>query len=108
MTLTKALIARAIFSRTDIPKWRSSELVDRVFEVIKGTLEFGEDALISGFGKFAVREKKERKGSVMNFRSDASAYFEEPRIYYCRQDDAESLFLSKPFICQYEKSRYSY
>ena len=31
-------------------------------EIIKKTLESGEDVLISGFGKFEVREKDERKG----------------------------------------------
>ena len=31
-------------------------------EIIKSTLETGEDVLISGFGKFCVREKNERKG----------------------------------------------
>ena len=62
MTLTKALIAEAVWNNTGIPKWRSAELVDTLFEVIKETLESGEDVLISGFGKFSVREKQERKG----------------------------------------------
>ena len=62
MTLTKALIVEALWNKTDIPKLRSAELVDTVFELMKQTLESGEDVLISGFGKFSVREKQERKG----------------------------------------------
>ena len=62
MTLTKALIAEAVWNKTNIAKSRSTELVDTVFEAVKQTLESGEDVLISGFGKFSVREKQERRG----------------------------------------------
>lgn len=62
MTLTKALMAEAVWNKTGITKWRSAELVDTLFHVIKETIESGEDVLISGFGKFSVREKIERKG----------------------------------------------
>ena len=62
MTLTKARIAEAVWNKTDIPKARSAELVEAVFEVIKQTLESGEDVMISGFGKFSVRKKQERRG----------------------------------------------
>ena len=62
MTLTKAQIADAICNQTGTPKWRSAELVDSVFEVIKETLEAGEVVLSSGFGKWSVREKAERVG----------------------------------------------
>ena len=62
MTLTKALIAEAVWNKTNIAKSLSTELVDTVFEAVKQTLESGEDVLISGFGKFSVREKHERRG----------------------------------------------
>jgi integration host factor subunit alpha len=62
MTLTKANIAEEVWNKTRIPKWRSAELVDSAFEAIKETLESGEDVLISGFGKFSVQKKKERRG----------------------------------------------
>jgi len=41
---------------------RSTEIVDALFEVIKKTLENGENVLISGFGKFKVKFKWARKG----------------------------------------------
>ncbi len=31
-------------------------------EIIKQSLESGEDVMISGFGKFQVKNKKERRG----------------------------------------------
>ncbi len=41
---------------------RSAQPVDSLLEILKKTLESGEDVLISGFGKFCVREKRERRG----------------------------------------------
>jgi integration host factor subunit alpha len=62
MTLTKAQMVESIQNQTGFPKTRSSEIVETLLEIIKSTLESGEDVLVSGFGKFNVREKKERKG----------------------------------------------
>ena len=62
MTLTKADIAEVIHNRVGRTKKQSAELVDCLFEIIKGTLGDGKDVLISGFGKFSVRARKERKG----------------------------------------------
>jgi len=62
MTLTKAQIIESIQNQTGFPKNKSSEIVETLLEIIKGSLVSGEDVLISGFGKFFVREKRERKG----------------------------------------------
>ena len=62
MTLTKADIAEAVYKKTRYTKIQSLELVDSLFEIMKQTLESGEDVLISNFGKFSVKEKRERKG----------------------------------------------
>ena len=62
MTLTKAIIIETIADKIGYPKNHSSEIVEILLEIIKKSLESGEDVLISGFGKFCVREKKERKG----------------------------------------------
>jgi integration host factor subunit alpha len=43
-------------------KSESRQIVERLFEIMKTTLADGEDLLISGFGEFQVREKKERRG----------------------------------------------
>ena len=62
MALTKAQIVESIQNQTGFPKNKSSEIVEILFEIIKSTLASGEDVLISGFGKFCVKEKNERKG----------------------------------------------
>ena len=62
MTLTKSNIIDSIYNSTDLPKTKSVEIVDSLLEIIKQTLENGEDVLISGFGKFCVKEKRKRRG----------------------------------------------
>lgn len=62
MTLTKAKIIDVIHNQLGYPKNQSAELLEILLEIIKGTLEKGEDVLISGFGKFCVKEKKQRRG----------------------------------------------
>jgi integration host factor subunit alpha len=62
MTLTKAQLIDGIYRTTDLPKSRASEVMETVLEVMKKTLEEGEDVLISGFGKFCVKKKDARKG----------------------------------------------
>jgi len=62
MTLTKANIVDAIHDELGFPKNRSAELIEILLEQIKNTLENGQDVLISGFGKFCVKEKKARRG----------------------------------------------
>jgi integration host factor subunit alpha len=62
MTLTKAKIVDMVHNELGFPKNRSAELIEILLEQIKATLGRGEDVLISGFGKFCVKEKKERRG----------------------------------------------
>ena len=40
----------------------ASDATKSVLEIIKANLESGEDVLISGFGKFCVKEKRQRRG----------------------------------------------
>jgi integration host factor subunit alpha len=62
MTLTKAKIADSIHQELGFPKNRSAELLELLLELVKNKLEIGEDVLISGFGKFCIKLKKERRG----------------------------------------------
>lgn len=61
-TITKSDLIQAIQQENGLSLKRSSEIVESILKVIKGTLESGEDVLISGFGKFCVKAKSERKG----------------------------------------------
>jgi len=62
MTLTKAHIVENLFAKNIFTKSECAEIVETLFEIIKKTLEQGEDVLISGFGKFSVKEKNQRRG----------------------------------------------
>jgi integration host factor subunit alpha len=62
MTLTKADIVDALPDKLGLPRNRCAEIVETLLEIMKQTMETGEDILISGFGKFCVNEKKARKG----------------------------------------------
>ena len=61
-TLTKAQIVSNIQKQFGLTRSRSIELVETLLEIVKRTLERGEDVMISGFGKFCVNEKKQRRG----------------------------------------------
>jgi integration host factor subunit alpha len=62
MPTTKATLADSIFNHSDLQKKESIVILDSLLEIIKSTLESGEDLLITGFGKFTVKEKKTRTG----------------------------------------------
>jgi integration host factor subunit alpha len=62
MTITRQKLIDAVYWQVDLPKYQSTRLIKSLLEIIKQTLESGEDILISGFGKFSVKDKEERKG----------------------------------------------
>ena len=62
MTITKDHIINSICTQLDLPKKKAADMLESLLELVEKTLESGEDVLISGFGKFCVKQKKERKG----------------------------------------------
>lgn len=62
MKLTKASLINSICDTSNLPKRESISTVEALLEIIKSTLESGEDVMISGFGKFCLKDKKERRG----------------------------------------------
>ena len=62
MTLTKDHLVNAIQDGIPMTKKKASDVVETLLELMKRSLASGEDVLISGFGKFCVKEKKERRG----------------------------------------------
>ena len=62
MTLTKSHLIDDIAQQNRFTLQKSKETVEIVLEIIKSALESDEDVMISGFGKFCVKEKRERKG----------------------------------------------
>ena len=62
MALTKADIIESVHQQFGFPQKKSTELVEQFIEIIKSNLASGDDVLVSGFGKFCVKEKKQRLG----------------------------------------------
>ena len=62
MTLNKASIIEKVSTENGWTRKQSLEYVDLLLEIMKRTLATGEDVLISSFGKFSVKEKRERRG----------------------------------------------
>ena len=62
MARTKHGIVKQVYNELGFPRNQSVEIVESLLELMKSTLESGDDLLVSGFGKFCVNDKKERKG----------------------------------------------
>lgn len=62
MSLVKDDLIQSLCNQCGISKQQSKTLIDKIFELIKKTLESGDDVLISGFGKFMVKKKAPRRG----------------------------------------------
>jgi integration host factor subunit alpha len=62
MALTKNVIIEPFQAQLGFPKNQSVEITESLLEIVKSTLATGDDVLVSGFGKFCVKEKAERKG----------------------------------------------
>jgi integration host factor subunit alpha len=61
MALTKSDIVEKVHE-LGFTKKESIEIIESLLEIIKSTLEKQDDVLISGFGKFCVKEKTKRRG----------------------------------------------
>ena len=61
-TLTKAQIVENLFAKNLFTKGESAQIVETLFELLKQSLENGDDVLISGFGKFCIHQKNQRRG----------------------------------------------
>jgi integration host factor subunit alpha len=62
MALTKNDIVARLQEELGFTKTQSMQVTESLIEVIKSSLESGDDVLVSGFGKFSVKEKNKRKG----------------------------------------------
>ena len=62
MALTKEKIINNVYNQVGLSKSNSRNVFEKLLEIIKNSLESGEDLLISGFGKFTVKGKAARRG----------------------------------------------
>lgn len=61
MALTKNDLVAAV-NELGFTKKKSVDIIEGLIEIIKSTLDKGEDVLVSGFGKFSVKHKGARRG----------------------------------------------
>ena len=62
MALTKETIINDVYDQVGLGKQQSRAAIETLIELMKSTLEKGEDVLISGFGKWVVKHKDARRG----------------------------------------------
>ena len=77
-SLTKMDIIKAIATSNGYTQNQAADIIDTLMEIIIHSLETGDDVLISGFGKFCVREKNARRGR--NPATGESMIIEQRRI----------------------------
>ena len=70
MALTKENIIDSIYNQVGMSKNQSRRVMESLLELAKNTLAQGEDILVSGFGKFVVKNKAARKGRNPQTRED--------------------------------------
>ncbi|MCG6909164.1 MAG: integration host factor subunit alpha [Deltaproteobacteria bacterium] len=61
MALTKSDIVTKVHALGFTQK-KAVDTIESLLEIIKTTLARGDDVLVSGFGKFCVKEKNQRRG----------------------------------------------
>jgi integration host factor subunit alpha len=60
--MTKADIVERIQAKIGGTSKEAAGMLEAVFEIMKSTLESGNNVKIPGFGKFEVKQKKDRRG----------------------------------------------
>ncbi|MDQ6981632.1 MAG: integration host factor subunit alpha [Mariprofundus sp.] len=60
--MTKAEIARVVHERVGLTKKESAQIIESALDIIRHSLEQGENVKLSGFGHFIVRQKHARRG----------------------------------------------
>ncbi len=95
MALTKAQIAETIAGKNGFAKNKSIQVVEDLLEIIKQTLESGEDLLVSGFGKFCVKTKKQRRGESEKNRGrlkvKIASHMHDGKITSCQPSNPPSI-----------------
>ncbi len=88
--LTKAHIVEAVVETDGYTQQKAHEILEILLEFIKRTPEFGEDVLISGFGKFCVKSKK-TKGQEPDHRKSCNYSIQKSRyIQMVRETERKS------------------
>lgn len=79
MISAREAITPSVFDRLDLSKAASAKAVEATFEIIKQTLEAGEEVLITGFGNFCMKDKGKCPGQKSSDRRGSDAGREQGR-----------------------------
>ena len=75
--MTKSQLIEAVSTRIDVPRKRAEDVVNAVFDAMKGALVEDERIEVRGFGSFTIREYKAKKGR--NPRTGAQVQVDEKK-----------------------------
>ena len=95
MNVNKAHLIDHLHRNHDLSREDSSVTVESLLEIIKHTLESGENLLISGFGKFIVKEKKSRRGRNPATGNDLSLDARRIVTFKCSKNLREKMNVKK-------------
>ncbi len=84
-TLTKARIVETVVETNGYTQQKAYEIIEKLLELIKRSLESGENVLISGFGKFCVKKKSKRRGRNPATGTDMMLRSREVVTFQCSQ-----------------------
>ncbi len=70
MALTKEKIVDSVYNQVGLSKNQSRRVVESLLEITKQTLAKGDNLLVSGFGKFIVKDKAARRGRNPQTKED--------------------------------------
>jgi integration host factor subunit alpha len=62
LACTKLTLIEKISEKNNLSPSEAKATIETLLEIMKKTLESGEDIMLSGFGKFQINEKAPRKG----------------------------------------------
>jgi integration host factor subunit alpha len=83
MALTKADLIESIQSKIGLTKNQGTDIVESLLEIIKRSLEADDAVLVSGFGKFCVKEKAPRRGRNPATGSDMNLWGRRVVTFKC-------------------------
>ena len=95
MNVNKAHLIDSIHNNSDFEKQEATSAIESLLEIIKKTLESGEDVLISRFGKFIVKEKNKRRGINPETGNDLILDARRVVIFKCSKNLKDKLNVKK-------------
>ena len=95
MNVAKAKLIDHLYRNCGFSREESSATIESLLEIIKKTLESGEDVLISRFGKFIVKEKNKRRGRNPATGNDLTLDARRVVIFKCSKNLREKLNVKK-------------